>query len=577
MNLEGLTLHLVTKYLKQELEGSKIYRVFMPNAHSLLLNIRRDRDTTSLLADMNGGSPALYIPQTLPENPEIPPAFCMLLRKHLEEGRITHIYQQELDRIIIFEIDMLGASSKIITKKLIFELTGKNSNVILVQDDVIIDSLKHVNASQSSYRLILPGKEYVAPPPQQGMNLLTDSTDKLLEELCQAPATTVLKALIGSTLGMGKTTCSELLTAAGIPLKATCIEAEQLPALMEAVQALQDRITLQKLPVYALISRTNQVKTILPLYPQNLEEGMKVQEFTDINTAIIYAVGLVPIQLPQQEILQKLVVAEKQKLAKKLQALEGDLEKALDADTERMLADTLMANIYQLKKGMTEATLINIYDGTEITVKLSPILSPSENAQAYYKKYNKLKRAQTEVQNQLEAAEELQIYLGSLEASLLTANTKNEIEEIRQEMLAAGLIKEVAKKKKFNLPKSQPIRIRLHENADIYIGKNNKQNDFVTFSLAGPRDLWFHTKNIPGSHVILKTDFIEPTEEDILTAVKLAAYFSQARNSSQVPVDCVPKRFVKKPSGAKPGFVIFTNQTTYYTTPDAKEIEALLK
>lgn len=603
MNLEGLTLHLVTEHLKQELEGSKIYRIFMPNGHSLLLNIRRDRDTTSLLADMNGGSPALYIPQTQPENPEIPPAFCMLLRKHLEEGRITQIYQKELDRVIVLEIDMLGAGSRIITKQLIFELAGKNSNILLVQDGIIIDSLKHVNALQSSYRLILPGKEYVAPPPQQGFNLLTDPPARLVEELCQAPAnTTVLKALIASTLGMGKVSCSELLTKAGISLKATTIEAEELNRLLSAVEELQQRLiksgtptatnpssgstttggtttvsSSAVAPVYALISRTNTVKTILPQPPLLLEDGMQVQEFPDINSAICYAVGLVPIQLPQQELLQKLVLGEKQKVAKKLVALEGDLDKALEAEKERMLADTLMANIYQLKKGMTQATLINIYDGEEITLKLSPILSPSENAQSYYKKYNKLKRAQTEVQNQLEAAEELQLYLGSLEASLLTATTKNEIEEIRQEMLAAGILKEVSKKKKFNLPKSQPLHIKLNDNADIFIGKNNKQNDFVTFSLASARDLWFHTKNIPGSHVLLKTNLGEPAEEDILVAVKLAAYFSQARNSSQVPVDCVPKRYVKKPSGAKPGFVIFTNQTTYYTTPVAAEIEALLK
>ena len=169
MNLEGLTLKLVTDTLSCELLNSKIYKVFMPNPHALLLLVRRTRDTNALLADMNGGSPALYIPEQLPENPETPPTFCMLLRKHLEEGRITRITQSGLDRIITLEIDMLGASSKIITKKLIFELTGKNSNIILTQDDIIIDSLKHVGAAQSSYRAIQPGKPYVAPPPQSGL------------------------------------------------------------------------------------------------------------------------------------------------------------------------------------------------------------------------------------------------------------------------------------------------------------------------------------------------------------------------------------------------------------------------
>lgn len=173
MNLEALTLNLQTKYLQQELLGSKIYRVFMPSPHAVMLMLKRERDTVALLADMNGGSPALYIPNKLPENPEIPPAFCMLLRKHIEEGRITSIEQSELDRVITLEIDMLGASSKIITKKLVIELAGKNANVILTQDNLIIDCLKHVGMAQSSYRQLLPGREYVMPPAQKGLNLLT--------------------------------------------------------------------------------------------------------------------------------------------------------------------------------------------------------------------------------------------------------------------------------------------------------------------------------------------------------------------------------------------------------------------
>lgn len=577
MNLEGLTLKLVTDNLNRELLGSKIYRVYMPNPHAVLLLVRRKSDTSALLADLKGGSPALYIPAKLPENPETPPSFCMLLRKHLEEGRITKIYQSDLDRIITLEIDMLGQSSKIITKKLICELTGKNSNLILTQDEVIIDSLKHVGAAQSSYRTILPGKEYVAPPPQAGMNLLTADPAEIVTAAGSLPSATFAKAFVSATTGVGKATAAELLAAADILPQTVRLEPAEAHSLAQRIAELQQRLNGEAVPpVYALVSRTNQVKTILALPPLTAAAaGLTVREFGDINSAINFAVSLAPIQLPQHEQLQKLVAAESAKLSRKLAALEEDLLHAEDAEGQRMLADTIMANLYQLRKGQTSAELVNIYDGNTVTIKLNPVLSPSDNAQAYYKKYNKYKRAQSEVRQQIEATESMLTYLASLDASLLTATTKNEIEEIRQEMVGAGLIREIGKKKKTPLQKSQPLHLKLRQGVDLYIGKNNKQNDYVTFTIGGPRDLWLHTKDIPGSHIIMKA--ATPTPEDIALAVELAAYFSKARSGSNVPVDCVERRYVKKPAGAKPGFVIFTNQRTYYATPDEHKLAPYLE
>ena len=576
MNLEGITLKLVTDNLNRELLGSKIYRVYMPNPHAVLLLVRRSRDTSALLADLNGGSPALYIPAKLPENPETPPSFCMLLRKHLEEGRITRIYQSDLDRIITLEIDMLGQSSKIITKKLICELTGKNSNLILTQDGVIIDSLKHISAAQSSYRTILPGKEYVAPPPQAGLNLLTADPAEIVSTANSLPSATFAKAFVSATTGVGKATATELLAAADILPQTVRLEPAEEHALTQCITELQHRLNGEALqPVYALVGRTNQVKTILALPPLVNNSELSVREFGDINSAINFAMSLAPIQLPQHEQLQKLVTAEAAKLSRKLDALQEDLLHAEDAESQRMLADTIMANLYQLHKGQSSAEMVNIYDGNTVTIKLNPILSPSDNAQAYYKKYNKYKRAQSELRQQIEATESMITYLASLDASLLTATTKNEIEEIRQEMVTAGLIREIGKKKKTALQKSQPLHLKLREGVDLYIGKNNKQNDYVTFTVGGPRDLWLHTKDIPGSHVIMKST--SPTAEDIALAVELAAYFSKARSGSNVPVDCVERRYVKKPAGAKPGFVIFTNQRTYYATPNEERLAPFLE
>ena len=256
--------------------------------------------------------------------------------------------------------------------------------------------------------------------------------------------------------------------------------------------------------------------------------------------------------------------------------MEKDLLTADKAEAQRMIADTIMANIYQISKGQSSCQLLNIYDNEPLEIQLSPLLSPTENAQAYYKRYNKYKRAQSEVQNQIETTREMLNYLASIDASLTTATTKNEIAEIKQELITAGLLQNQGKKHKGQEPKSEPLLIKLSKETTLYIGKNNKQNDYVTFALARGKDLWFHTKNIPGSHVILKTTLPQAAASDIDAAVMLAAYFSKSRSGSKVPVDCTERRFVKKPNGAKPGFVIYTDQTTYYATPDEAEAQKLL-
>lgn len=578
MNLEGLTLHILTNKLQTELLGGKIYKVFMPSHESLLLLVKRERDTAALLADFSGGSPMLYLPDNLPERPESPPAFCMLLRKHLEEGRITRIEQSGLDRIITIDIDTIGTARQIVTKQLIFELTGKNSNIIFTENGLIADSLKHVNKAMSSFRQIMPNLPYLAPPQQTGLSILTAPASAIIDAMRNSDAKTSLAALIAVTTGIGKTTAAELFAAAGIDSSAETLNADEEKRLADAVTSLQQTVRQQPAaPVYAVISRTNQVKTILPFEPQVLETGCSAKQLADINSALNYAVTLTPIQLPEQETLQKLVAAESQRLEKKLPVLEKDLLTADKAETQRMIADTIMANIYQLSKGQSSCQLLNIYDGEPLEIQLSPLLSPTENAQAYYKRYNKYKRAQSEVQNQIETTREMLDYLASIDASLTTAATKNEIAEIKQELIIAGLLQPQGKKHKGQPPKSEPLLVKLSDETTLYIGKNNKQNDYVTFSLARGKDLWFHTKNIPGSHVILKTTLPQAAASDIDAAAMLAAYFSKSRSGSKVPVDCTERRFVKKPNGAKPGFVIYTDQTTYYATPDETVIQKLLQ
>ena len=540
--------------------------------------IKTESTTLSLAADFSGGSPYLYLPKKTPERPDTPPTFCMLLRKHLEEGRITKIEQSGLDRVITIEISSIGSARQIIAKQLIFELTGKNANIIFTAEGVILDSLKHVSKAQSSYRQILPGLPYLTPPPQNGLNILTAAPADIVSAAQNLPLSPA-KALIGATTGIGQYTAAQLLKAADIDTNGKIDDntAAQLTAAIAALQQNVSEVKAGSAPVYAIVTRTNNVKTVLPFKPLQFAEGETVKEFANLNSAVDFAQSLAPVQLPEQEVLTKTVTAETEKLIKKATVLREELAAAEDAEQQRIIADTLIANLYRIRKGSSEITVENIYDGTPLTVALAPDLTANENAQKYYKRYNKLKRAQTEIKDQLKLTEEAVEYLGSIDVALKLVQTRAEVAEIKTELAAAGFITVKNIKNKMPQAKSTPTIIKLSADTTLYIGKNNKQNDYVTFSVGSGNDLWFHTKNIPGSHVILKTTLPAPEDNDIQTAANLAAYFSKARGGSKVPVDSTLRKFVKKPGGAKPGFVIYTNQTTYYVTPDEEQIQKLLK
>lgn len=581
MNLEGITLHILTKNLQEALIGGKIAKIFMPTPASLLLVIRNGRDNISLLADFSGDSPLLYLPDNIPENPDKPPAFCMLLRKHLEDGRISKIEQLGLDRVINMEIDTIGPARQIVTKTLIFELTGRNSNIIFTENEIVLDALKHISKSVCSFRQILPNNVYNTPPEQNGASFIYADPSGIVENIIKQPAKNVMQSIISATTGIGKFTASEILYRSDINLDTVSFPDEKKNRIVQVLTDMQDNVkahSLERLPVYGILTQTNRMNTIVLAKPLHLDKAkFLIKEFPNLNTAINYAAKLVPIQSPEKDILQKAISSVLVRTEKKIAALEADLKTAENAEYQKIIADTLMSNIYLIKKGLTICTLNNIYTNEKIDIVLSPILTPVENAQVYYKRYNKYKRAVEEINRQMQETNDLLEYLQSLDTSLQTATNKTEVAEIRQELISEGIVSENKKgKNKISLPKSAPLSIPLSNETVVYVGKNNRQNDFVTFSIAKPHDFWFHTKGFPGSHVILKTSLSKPTAAEIATAANLAAYFSKARNSSSVPVDYTEKRFVKKPSGAKPGFVIYTNQQTLYVTPDHSSIENIL-
>jgi predicted ribosome quality control (RQC) complex YloA/Tae2 family protein len=570
MNLEGITLQVLTQELSRRLLGGKIFKIFMPGKSSLLLQINTQNHTENLLVDMGGDTPLITLPQTLPERPDLPPSFCMLLRKHLEEGRITKISQQGLDRIITLSVDSIGAERKIITKRLVLELTGKNSNIIFVNEQgIILDALRHIGKFQSRVRQILPNQPYAYPPAQDGLDFLQTSPHALREAVTACGDLPLEQALISATQGIGRYTAQEVLLRAGISGPANLLELTQAQQLEKALAGLQaeigKRLDGTDSTVIAQIDSHNRMKNLVPYVPQTHPEWTQ-KPFASLLEAQAYSASLVSVQIPDKDLLTKLVVTQEAKVAKKLKFLAQDLAKAENAEEQKIMADTLMAYGWQVKKGQTSCELPNIYDSKPMKISLSPSLNPMENAQAYYKKYNKFKRAVGEIKLQQQEAQDLLTYLQSLDASLDTAVTKGEIGEIKQEIIQLGLLPS-SKKRVPTQSKSEPLKIVLSPETTLYIGKNNKQNDYVTFKLGRGKDLWFHAKNIPGSHVILKTTLPQPREEDILMAASLAAGYSKGKNSDRVAVDCAEKHLVKKPSGAKPGFVIYTGQKTLYVHP----------
>ena len=575
MNLEGIVISQFAALLNKNILGSIIYKISMPSTNVVLLHLRRAKDTTALVLDFNGNSPSLYFPNKIPSNPEIPPAFCMLLRKHLEEGRITKINQVGLDRILHVEIDLLGSGAKIITKKLIIELTGKNANLILTEEEIILDCLKHISANQNSYRSMVPGQKYLPPPPQKGLPILGTLSDTIVTSLPDVVDFSLLKALINTTAGIGKASAEQILAGAKIPFNATFLAPADRKHLQQSLKNFQKQC-LENNIFTVLISPQNRCQTIFPYQITFTPAHCRVEFFSDINNAVLYAAALEPLQLPEHDVLQRIVTTEIGKLQKKILALGDDLRQAQQADQERILADTLMANIYQIHQGMLSCKLKNIYDGQPLEIKLNPNLSPAANAQACYRRYNKLKRAQEEVKIQLRTTQDSLAYLNSIDASLLTATSRPEIEEIKQELRNTGIIP-TPRKKQAAPGKSSPLIISFTKETQIYIGKNNKQNDYVTFKIGSANDFWLHTKNIPGSHVLVKTSLNTPEPEALQTAAMLAAYFSKGRSGSKIPVDCTMRRYVKKPAGSKPGFVIYTHQVTYYTTPEESKVQVFLK
>lgn len=555
MAFDGITTCAMVRELNEKIYMGKIEKVYQPEADELVFNIHTKTGNCKLFASAGSAHARVHFIEENPVNPPAPLAFCMLLRKHLQGGRIIAIEQKGSERIIEISIETLNELGFTVSKKLIFEIMGKHSNIILtdISTGKIIDSIKRVSFDVNRVRQILPGMIYQYPPEQDKIPF-GEITGEQLDSL-PADGKTILR----SVGGISPAFAEEL--------------AEHVSSRSEYFFGVKDGIldgTSGNAFVY--LDEKEAPVDFYPVPLKYLKESCKTLEFSSLSAAMEFYFNKKESSNKGRQKSHDLIRSVNTALDKmylKKKRLSEDLLKAENSEDLRLYGELLTANIHLIKPGMKSVDVVNYYDGSTVTIPLDVKQSPAKNAQHYFKKYGKAKTAVKEKQIQLEENDGEIKYLESVLAFLENTDDVDEIESIRNELVETGYVRRRKqqggfKEKKY---KSAPHRYTLSNGMTVLVGKNNKENDYLTFNTAGNRDLWLHTKDIPGSHVIVQSSGQDLDEKAIFEAAAIAAYHSKARTSENVPVDYVPVKYVKKPAGAKPGMVIFTNNRTVWVNP----------
>lgn len=567
MSFDGLFTKAMTEELTHQLKGGRINKIHQPYKNEIILVVRANGKNHKLLLSAHPSYARVQLTNEAHDNPSEPPMFCMLLRKHLEGFFLEEIHQVGLDRIIIFEVKGRNEIGDTSYKQLIVEIMGRHSNITLVDKtrNIILDSIKHVSFAVNSHRAILPGQEYVLPPQQDKMNPFETSDEDILRQI-DFNSGKLDRQLVGAFAGISPLLAKEVIFQAGLANRTTVPK-----TFLRYIQSLKNH---QISP--AITSGVQ--KESFYLFPLEHLQG-ESKEFNSLSNMLDrFYFGKAERDRVKQHAndLERFIHNEKDKNEKKLEKLQATLKEAENADQHQLYGELITANIYAIKKGMKSVEVSNYYDenGAMVTIPLDPQKTPSENAQKYFTKYQKAKNAISIVKEQIEMTKKEFAYFEALLQQVESASPKD-IDEIREELIEGGYIRDRQKRKIKKNQNAKPILDRYisTDGTEIYVGKNNKQNDYLTNKLAARDEIWLHTKDIPGSHVVIRSK--EPAEATILEAANLAAYYSKARNSSSVPVDFTQVRHVKKPNGAKPGFVIYENQQTVYVTPDEEIVLSL--
>jgi len=563
MSYDGLFTGVVAHQLDCLADGrAKIEKIHQPEPDILVVQINTKQGRKKLLLSAQSAGAACYLTERTFDNPLQAPPFCMLLRKHILGGRITGVRQPDTERIIEFSIDTVNEMGYTYTKKLVAELMGKHSNIVLIdiESNKIIDCIKHISIDVNRYRQLLPGIPYTPPPSQNKINAWESTVEDIQNRLSlyEKPEARTFMEVVA---GIGPTMAEEIWQSGSVD---TAIKRFLL---------IRDTLYYHKQIQPEVYVNESGEPIDVHVYPlSHVFSSNRTIAFNQIGEALdfFYANRIQSNRLLQRgAALMRHVQTIEDKLLLKKQRLSEELARAENSEPVRLRAELLTANLHRINRGSLQAEVVNYYDGQTMEIELDPRYSPAQNAQNLYKQYQKAKTAAIEKRIQLDETDRELAYLESVMAAASLAVDDETLENIRMELAESGYVR-MRKSVKRKRTRPKPVQHKTSGGLTFLIGRNNVENDYITFSLAAKADLWFHAKDIPGSHVVLKLEGREPASNDILEAASMAAQHSKAHQSQNVPVDYTSVRHVRKPSGAKPGMVVYDSQKTVYVNPGSE-------
>lgn len=579
MAFDGVVISNIVKDMKERLVGGRIYKIYQPEQDEINLVIKNQGTTYRLMLNASATLPLVYFLDANKLNPPTAPNFCMLLRKHIGNGRIVTVEQPGFERIIMMEIEHLDEMGDLCKKKLAIELMGKHSNIIFMEEDGrIIDSVKRIGAHISSVREVLPGYDYVLPPNDK-MNPF-DVTEEYFKDTILEQSMSIEKAIYSSVTGFSKLIANELCYEAGIDgnFSTDSLADSNKDTLWNCYQSLIQR--MREGNYVPVIVYRDEVPVAFSAVPLCMYEDLTIEQFDDISEVLstYYSEKDTYSRMHQKSTdLRKVLSTAIERTAKKYDIHRKQLKDTDKREKYRIYGELLQTYGYEIQPGDKSITVINYYDNQEVTIPLDENLTPVENANKYFDKYNKLKRTYEASLNLVKESKESLDHLLSLQNSMEMATSEADLAELKEEMVLSGLVKAKAGKKTgVKTEKSKPLHYISSDGFHMYVGKNNLQNDRLTFKTAGAKDLWFHAKEMPGSHVIVKLEGAEDVPDATYEeAACLAAYYSSGKTSPKVEIDYTRRGNLKKPPQANPGYVIYHTNYSMVALPDIKGIEEI--
>lgn len=589
MPLDAVCLRAVINELDKEVAGGRIDKIYQPDRDEIVISVRTAKGGKKLMVTSEPSAPRMHLIDANRENPAVPPMFCMLMRKHLQGAKISKISQPAMERMAVIELDTTDEMGVPVKRELVCELMGKYSNIILKDENGrIIDAVRRIDGDISGKRQVLPGLFYRMPPAQEGkVDPLELDGQKLVSmlEKCEDITKKLDKWLLSTLLGFSPLLCRELaFRAVGETSKAVIeLTNEDKKNLSTAFDILINDIKSCNFTPNLIIRLEDKAVQDFTCFEtkqyENLVEQTQMNSFSALLAAFYERKGQAERMRRRGMDMIRTVTSARDRTMRKLNIQREELKQTEDRDKYKRMGELISANFYQLEKGMKKAKVIDYYDETcpEIEIKLDIRLTPQQNAQKYFKQYQKAKTAEQMLTAQISEGEAELSYLESVLQSIDEAENEKDLAQLREELVQTGVLSQKQNKKKQQTKKSDsiPFEYRTSDGFSVWAGKNNLQNDLLSMKTAYKSDIWFHTQKIHGSHVILAVDGRQPTDTAMTEAAKIAAYHSKAKHSSMVPVDYTEVRNLKKPNGSKPGFVIYNVYQTAYVTPDESEIEKL--